>query len=203
MPVKILRHRGRQAMSTDALKAGFLVAQTNTGHDARAEPLASFAAASYAKTVDYAFRAVHETVLAAKRLADLYYARPVTFSYWDACSTGGREGLMSVQRFPADFDGVIAGAPVRNFVDTMVNYVWNARALDGVGLTLAKIKAVGAATLKRCDKFGEGMVADPTTCDFVPARDVRQCAPGEDADDCLTSAQAESRAENPGRHPAA
>jgi feruloyl esterase len=182
----------RQALSANAMKAGFLTAQTNTGHDARTEPLATFATASYARTVDYAFRAVHETVLTAKRLADRYYGRPVAYSYWDSCSTGGREGLMSVQRFPADFDGVIAGAPVRNFVDTMVNYVWNKHALDGVGLTLEKIKAVAAATLARCDKLGEGMLSNPTSCDFSPARDVRQCRVEEDAGDCLTAPQAEA-----------
>ncbi len=180
----------RQAISASALKVGFLTAQTNTGHDAAAEPLATFAATSYAKTVDYAFRAVHQTVQVARHLADRYYGRAVAFSYWDGCSTGGREGLMSVQRFPADFDGVIAGAPVRNFVDTMVDYVWNAQALEGTGVTSAKARTVSAAILGRCDPLHEGWVADPRKCDFAPSRDVRQCQAGENADDCLTPAQA-------------
>ncbi len=182
----------RQATSARALKAGFATAQTNTGHDAAREPLASFGA-SLPETIDYAFRAVHRTVQTAKRAAAMYYARPVTFSYWDSCSTGGREGLMEAQRFPADFDGVIAGAPVRNFVDTMVNYVWNAQALDGAGLTLDKVKAVGRALYDKCDAVDglkDGLIDDPRRCDFKPSRDVQQCAPGSDGTDCLTPAQA-------------
>ncbi len=184
----------RQATSAAALRAGFATAQTNTGHDAAREPLGSFAA-SLPETIDYAFRAVHRTVLAAKRAAAMYYERPVTFSYWDSCSTGGRQGLMEVQRFPADFDGVIAGAPVRNFVDTMVNYVWNAQALDGAGLTLDKVKTVGKAFVEKCDAVDglkDGVIDDPRRCDFKPARDVQQCAQGSDAADCLTPRQTQA-----------
>jgi hypothetical protein len=182
----------RQALSANALRAGFVTAQNNTGHEAAREPLATFSPGSLEKTIDYAFLAVHRTVVAAKALADLYYARPVAFSYWDSCSTGGRQGLMSAQRYPDDFDGIIAGAPVRNFVDTMVNYVWNAQALDGVGLTLAKMKTVADAVYARCDAqdgLKDGLIDDPRKCDFQPARDVAQCKPGEDGDACLTAAQ--------------
>ena len=99
---------------------GFATATTNTGHDAAAEPLATFAM-SYQKRVDYAFRAVHMTAVEAKRIAAAYYGRAAAFSYWDGCSTGGRQGLISAQRFPQDFDGIVAGAPVLNFVDTVTS----------------------------------------------------------------------------------
>lgn len=184
----------RQATSARALAAGFATAQTNTGHDAAREPLATFAA-SVPKTIDYAFRAVHRTVLTAKQAAATYYERPVTFSYWDSCSTGGREGLMEVQRFPADFDGVIAGAPVRNFTDTMINYVWNAQALDGAGLTLDKVKIVARALVEKCDAVDglkDGLIDDPRRCDFKPSRDVQQCTQGADGADCLTSRQSQA-----------
>jgi feruloyl esterase len=183
----------RQTLSANALRAGFVTAQTNTGHDAAREPLATFAPGSLQKTIDYAFRAVHRTVVAAKALADAYYGRPVTFSYWDSCSTGGRQGLMSAQRFPEDFDGIIAGAPVRNFVDTMVNYVWNAQSLDGVGLSVAKMKTVAEGAYARCDAqdgLRDGLIEDPRKCDFAPARDIAQCKAGEDGETCLTAAQA-------------
>ncbi|WP_163311974.1 tannase/feruloyl esterase family alpha/beta hydrolase, partial [Enterobacter cloacae] len=85
------------------LKQGFTTASTNTGHDATAEPLASFAA-DYQKRVDYAFRAVHLTASEAKRIANAYYRRPIRYSYWDGCSTGGRQGLIEAQRYPSDFD---------------------------------------------------------------------------------------------------
>jgi hypothetical protein len=185
----------RQGLSANALRAGFVTAQTNTGHDAAREPLATFSPGSLQKTIDYAFLAVHRTVVAAKALADSYYARPVAFSYWDSCSTGGRQGLMSAQRFPDDFDGIVAGAPVRNFVDTMVNYVWNAQALNGVGLTLAKMKTVADAAYTRCDAqdgLKDGLIDDPRKCDFQPSRDVAQCKADDDGESCLTAAQSKA-----------
>ena len=80
---------------------------------------------SYQKRVDYAFRAVHMTAVEAKRIVAAYYARAAAYSYWDGCSTGGRQGLISAQRFPQDFDGIVAGAPVLNFVDTVTRSLWN------------------------------------------------------------------------------
>jgi feruloyl esterase len=180
----------RRELSAAALRAGFLTAQQNTGHDASREPLGAFGS-NLQKTMDYAFRAVHETAVEAKRLGTAYYGHDVTYSYWDACSTGGRQGLMSVQRFPEDFDGVIAGAPVRNFVDTMVNYVWNAQALDGAGLTLAKMKTVAEAAYGRC-AGRDGLIEDPRKCDFSPARDVKTCPPGQDGEACLTPNEAKA-----------
>jgi feruloyl esterase len=99
---------------------------------------------------------------------------------------------MSAQRFPDDFDGILAGAPVSNFVDTMVNFIWNDRALRGVGLTAAKMNTVSDAVQARCDAadgLKDGLITDPRRCDISPARDLRQCAPGQDADDCLTEPQ--------------
>jgi feruloyl esterase len=184
---------GRRNTRHAALRAGFVVASTNTGHDAVREPLGTFAA-SIPKTIDYAFRAVHRTVEESKRITAAYYGRPAAYSYWDACSTGGRQGLVSAQRFPDDFDGILAGAPVSNFVDTMVNYVWNERALRGAGLTSAKVRTVADAVQARCDAgdgLRDGLIADPRRCDFDASRDVRRCAAGQDGGgDCLTEPQA-------------
>ena len=173
-----------------ALAAGFATAWTNTGHDARREPLASFAT-SEAKLVDYAFRAVHLTVVTGKAMAAAYYGRPAAASYWDGCSTGGRQGLMEAQRFPLDFDGVLAGAPVERFVDSQVVGLWNGLAMSGSGLTPDKLKTVGAAVSKMCAD-PSGLVIDPRRCQFDPARDVRQCAPGTDDGSCLTTGQADA-----------
>ena len=173
-----------------ALAAGFATAWTNTGHDARREPLASFAT-SEAKLVDYAWRAVHLTAVTAKGLMAAYYGRPAATSYWDGCSTGGRQGLMEAQRFPLDFDGVLAGAPVQRFVDSQVVGLWNGRAVSGSGLTLDKLKTVGTAVYKMCADPG-GLIADPRRCGFDPARDVAQCPPGTDDGSCLTSGQVDA-----------
>src|SRR5262245_5249952 len=129
----------RAMVRAAALRQGFVTATTNTGHDATKEPLASFAVDPQ-KVADYAFRAVHLTALAAKGIATRYYDRQIAYSYWDGCSTGGRQALISAQRFPGDFDGIVAGAPVLNFVDTTVTGLWNDRAMVSGTLTLAKKK---------------------------------------------------------------
>ena len=174
-----------------ALKMGFATATTNTGHDAGAEPLATFAM-SYQKRVDYAFRAVHMTAVEAKRIVAAYYARAAAYSYWDGCSTGGRQGLISAQRFPQDFDGIVAGAPVLNFVDTVTQSLWNGQEMVETPIPVAKMKLVADAAYARCDaKDGlkDGLIDDPRRCDFDPARDVAQCPAGQDGETCLTPAQ--------------
>lgn len=181
----------RPLYRANALKQGFATASTNTGHDAVAEPLAIFAL-SYQKRVDYAFRAVHLTAVEAKRIVAAYYARAASYAYWDGCSTGGRQGLISAQRFPQDFDGIVAGAPVLNFVDTVTQSLWNGLVLAEAPVPMAKMKLVADAAYARCDaKDGlkDGLIDDPRRCDFDPARDVAQCPAGQDGETCLTPAQ--------------
>jgi hypothetical protein len=91
-----------------ALKLGFAVTQTNTGHDAAREPLATFTVNSQ-KLIDYAFRSLHVTAETAKRVAAAYYGRRPDRSYYNGCSTGGRQGLIFAQRYPEDFDGLVVG----------------------------------------------------------------------------------------------
>ena len=181
----------RPLYRANALKQGFATATTNTGHDATAEPLSSFAA-SYQKRVDYAFRGVHLSAVEAKRIVAAYYARAASYSYWDGCSTGGRQGLISAQRFPQDFDGIVAGAPVLNFVDSVAQSLWNGQVLVETPVPLPKMKLVADAVYARCDAadgLKDGLIEDPRRCDFDPARDVAQCPAGQDGEACLTSAQ--------------
>jgi hypothetical protein len=107
-------HRNR------ALQNGFATANTNTGHDSRTEPGASFAYNNLQKTIDYAFRAVHLTATYSKQLIAEFYGQEADYAYWDGCSKGGRQGLVSAQRFPEDFDGIVAGAPAFDFTGTML-----------------------------------------------------------------------------------
>lgn len=177
----------RAAVRAAALRQGFVTATTNTGHDATKEPLASFAVDPQ-KTTDYAFRAVHLTALAAKGIATRYYDRPVAYSYWDGCSTGGRQGLISAQRFPGDFDGIVAGAPVLDFVDTTITGLWNARALADGPMTLDTLKLVADAVYAKCGGT-DGVIDDPRRCSFDPTRELPKCfgAPGAG---CVTESQA-------------
>jgi hypothetical protein len=174
-----------------ALRNGFVTASTNTGHDAATEPVASFAVNAQ-KRIDYAFRAVHLTATEGKRIAAAYYGHPPAYAYWDGCSTGGRQGLISAQRFPADFDGIVAGAPVLAFVNTVTQSLWNGLVLTDTPVPIEKMKLVAEAVYARCDaKDGlkDGLIDDPRNCDFDPARHVAQCAAGQDAPTCLTAAQ--------------
>jgi feruloyl esterase len=167
----------RVARRNAALAKGFAVTQTNTGHDADREPLASFAG-SPQKLADYAYRAVHVTAMTAKRVARAYYEAPPLRSYFDGCSTGGRQGLIAAQRFPEDFDGIVVGAPVLDFVGTMVHYSKVHRALAAAPLSDEKVRLVAEAVYKGCDAIdglADGLIADPRRCAFDPARDLPRC----------------------------
>lgn len=175
----------RIAASQHALKRGFVTTSTDTGHDAVVEPLGSFALNNLQKEIDYSFRAVHLTVETAKAIADRYYGAAPNFSYWEGCSTGGRQGLMSAQRFPQDFDGILAGAPVLNFSGTMTSYAWTQQALTKAPFSLATVELLGRKVYERCDNFDgltDGLIEDPRQCDFDPAQHLPQCDGTTEAD---------------------
>lgn len=187
---------GRVNARNTALRRGFAVAQQNTGHDAAIEPLGTFAV-NRQKLLDYAFRAVHITAETAKQIIRAHYGNAPRKSYFDGCSTGGRQGLMSAQRFPEDFDGIVVGAPVLNFTGTMMNAAWNARALAAAPLTLEKLKLVAARIYAKCDALDgltDGLIADPRRCPFDPAKDLPICASDAAVGDCLTQAEARTLA---------
>ncbi len=179
----------RIASSQHALKRGFATTYTDTGHDATVEPLGSFALNNLQKEIDYSFRAVHLTLETAKIIAARYYDAEPNFSYWDGCSTGGRQGLMSAQRFPDDFDGILAGAPVLNFSGTMVSYAWAQQALTKAPMSLAKVELLGRKVYERCDKLDgvvDGLIEDPRQCDFDPVQHLPRCE-GATGDQCFSA----------------
>ena len=171
-----------------AVSKGFAAAQTNTGHDGSREPLASFAAHPQ-KLSDYAYRAVHVTAVTAKALARAYYGAGPAYSYFDGCSTGGRQGLISAQRFPDDFDGIVVGAPVLDFTGTMMHYTQVHQALAKSPLDEALVRVLAEASHRKCDALdgvSDGIIADPRPCGFDPERDIPRCAAGAQAGTCLT-----------------
>ena len=177
----------RVALRHQALARGFAVASTNTGHDAAREPLGSFAINSQ-KLIDYAYRAVHVTAMTAKQIARGYYGARPERSYFDGCSTGGRQGLISAQRFPEDFDGIVVGAPVLDFTGTMSHYAVIHQALSAAPGLPAKAALVARHVYRKCDAIdgaSDGVIDDPRMCRINPAADVPQCTSG-DASDCLT-----------------
>jgi hypothetical protein len=188
-----LDDRGRATQRNEALALGFAFAQTNTGHDARKEPGATFVLSNPQKAVDYAYRAVHLTAITAKEITKEYYGAPVFHSYWNSCSNGGRQGLIEAQRFPEDFDGIVADSPWVDQTGFTIAAMWNQKAVAGAGLTPAKLALVADRVMAKCDAIDglkDGLIDDPRKCAFDPARDVAACRPGTDGAQCLTAAQA-------------
>ena len=102
------------------------MANSNTGHDAGAEPRATFAHEDLAAVIDFGHRAVHLTAVVSKTIVRAFYGRAASRAYFEGCSTGGRQGLMG-WRYPDDFDGIVAGAPVFDYQRLNVAHVWTAQ----------------------------------------------------------------------------
>jgi len=180
----------RVAHRNTAIAAGFTVSQTNTGHDAAREPLAAFTV-NPQKLLDYAFRSLHVTAETAKRVAAAYYGARPARSYYNGCSTGGRQGLIFAQRYPEDFDGLIVGAPALDHVGIRLRSIATYQALARAPIPAAKLKVLADRVYSRCDEkdgLKDGLIGDPRRCDFQPARDLPVCASGDGAD-CFTPAQ--------------
>ena len=179
---------GYAAMTT-ALGRGYATAATDTGHVGGG---ASFALGHPEKVIDFAWRAVHEMTETSKTIIAAYYDAAPQRSYWNACSAGGRQGMKEAQRFPADFDGIIAGAPGLDWTGRAAQAVLVDQALqkdEAARLSSAKAQLVHTAVLEACDaKDGvkDGVVDDPKRCAFDPG--VLQCK-GAEAASCLTPAQ--------------
>ncbi len=134
---------------------------------------------------------MHLTIQTAKELAAAYYDQPAAYSYWQGCFTGGRQGLMSAQRFPEDFDGIVVGAPVLNFTDIQIWGAWNAYAMSEAPISLEKIGIVADAVYDRCDKLDgveDGLLEDPRACDFEPREHLPICN-SDVSGRCLTEAE--------------
>src|SRR3984885_11257494 len=173
------------------LKAGFVTAATDTGHSAVTEPGASFAV-NRQKLLDFGFRSLHVTAEAAKMIARAYYGAGPSKSYYDGCSQGGREGLILAQRFPDDFDGILAGSPGLDNVGTMVARAYWMQGLAANPFPAAKLELLANRVYEQCDaKDGlkDGLIDDPRRCDFKPARDLPRCGEGADQPDCFTASQ--------------
>ena len=175
-----------------ALQEGYATASTDTGH---AGANASFAIGHPEKVIDFAYRAVHEMAVKSKAIIATFYGRAPRFSYWTGCSTGGRQALMEAQRYPEDFDGIIAGAPANNQTQLCAwRIAVEARILQSPASVVppAKLVLLNRAVLAACDAIDgvtDGLLTDPHQCQFDPA--TLLCR-GADRDDCLTAQQIEA-----------
>jgi feruloyl esterase len=176
----------------------FALATTDMGHTGGMD--GSFGDDNHLR-IDFAYRGVHLTALAAQALITRFYGRTARFSYFTGCSDGGREALMEAQRFPADFNGIAAGAPAMNFTTQNTFYhAWNALRNTGPDgkpiLTAGDLPLLHQAALLVCDTadgLKDGLISNPFACQPAPER--VSCKPGPNTGPCLTPAKVEAARE--------
>jgi len=177
------------AALADGLKRGYATASTNTGHEGGS---GRFALGQPQKVIDFGYRAVHEMTGAAKHLVRQFYQRAARHAYWNGCSAGGRQGLQSAQRYPQDYDGIVAGAPALDWTgraSSALRVAAAVRATNDAALDAAALNTLRAGALAACDAadgVADGVIADPPHCRFDPG--VLQCGAGGAAA-CLSPAQ--------------
>jgi len=172
----------------NALAAGYAAASTDTGHTGPS----SNTFANEDVLIDFAHRAIHEATVAAKTTVNGFYGNAPRFSYFAGCSTGGRQALTAAQRYPEDFNGIVAGAPASHTSTQAFGQIWFAQALgDPAGaLPREKLALVHDAVLNACDGLDgakDGVLENPLACTFDPK--VLACKAGSDPASCLTDAQ--------------
>ena len=170
---------------------GYATAATDTGHTGSGID-ARWALGHPQKIVDFGYRAIHEMTRAGKATTRAFYGQAPRHAYFASCSNGGRQALMEAQRFPADYDGILAGAPANFWTHLLSDALWNARALTaeaGSYIPPSKLPAIASAVNAACDAqdgVTDGILNDPRQCHFDPAS--LQCKQS-DTDQCLTGAQ--------------
>jgi feruloyl esterase len=146
--------------------------------------------------IDWSFRATHVAALAGKAITAWFYGREPNFSYFHGCSTGGRQGMIEAQRFPWDFDGIIAGAPPFSETDTLMHILWGERSIlekNGKPILEANdLRLIHRAVLRQCDMddgVNDGIISNPPSCHFDP--EMLICA-HEENDSCLSTRKIEA-----------
>jgi feruloyl esterase len=183
----------------EALGRGYATSSTDTGHVGGS---GSFALGHQEKLIDFGYRSEHEMTVKSKAIIKAFYGNAPQFSYWNGCSTGGRQGLKEAQMFPDDYDGIIAGAPANR--TAMSLWVASAVLKDKASyIPAAKYPAIHQAALNACDALDgvkDGLIEDPRQCKFDPK--VLLCK-GEDNASCLTAPQLEAvrKIYSPGKNP--
>ena len=170
-----------------ALRLGYATAGTDTGHQT---PGGEWAIGHPEKMVDFGYRSTHEMTLKAKQIVKAFYDRSAQYSYFKGCSTGGRMAMMEAQRYPDDYDGIIAGSLANRHI-----HMWTAGVERSVELVrhpegaISKEQAALVNTLvtTKCDTLHEGFLNDPRSCkvDFAELK----CKAGASGDSCLTDPQ--------------
>lgn len=177
------------AALADALRRHYAAANTDTGHTVNS---GKFALGHPEKVIDFGYRAVHEMSVKAKAIVSAYYGSAPKFSYWNGCSTGGRQALQEAQKYPEDYDGIVAGAPANNTTRMTMMQLNVGQAIhkdEASYIPASKFKAIHDAVIAACDAgdgVKDGVLENPTHCKFDPQE---LACKRDDVDNCLTTAQ--------------
>ena len=176
----------------NGIALGYATASSDTGHtgsDLR------FGAGHPEKVIDWGYRATHVTAEDAKRILRAYYGRPELHAYFNGCSTGGEQALQEAQRFPQDYDGILAGDPGNDRIELNAAFLWSHRSTHSEGkpiLDEAALQLLHRAALQACDAadgLKDGVIANPLSCHFDPSSLL--CGRGHQ-EECLSREQIEA-----------
>lgn len=185
---------GGATMLNKAVGQGYVGVQTDAGHKPAAG-LQPWVHKQPEKLVDFGHRANHLTAVVAKQVIAAHYGKPAKYAYFFGCSNGGREGLMEASRYPGDYDGIIAGAPARRYLEVLTKLIWNHDAVlgsSGAPKLADKLGLIHSSVIEKCDALDgvkDGLLENPLACRFEPKE--LQCK-GDDGPGCLTSAEVEA-----------
>ncbi|PYH95299.1 feruloyl esterase B precursor [Aspergillus ellipticus CBS 707.79] len=175
---------------------GFAVISTDTGHSS-GEPDGRWAYHHPEMVIDWAWRALHGSVVIGKDLTASYYDQPAEYSYYSGCSTGGRQGLKEIQAFPEDFDGALIGAPAWDISVLAPFVAWfgaqNSPLNSSHHLSYDLVSALRSEIVRQCDPqdgLTDGIIMDPRACDF--RLEAMLCKSSSNSSSCLTPAQMET-----------
>jgi pimeloyl-ACP methyl ester carboxylesterase len=181
------------------IRAGYATASTDTGHPASVGgtfALNPDGTLNMPVIADFAERSLRELVVKAKAVINAYYSKAPAYSYWNGCSTGGRQGLMAAQRFPDEYDGLVIGAPAINWDRFIAAELWPAIVMNstlGGPIAASKLNAVTKAAVAACDQrdgVADGVINDPRKCTYDPG--ALACKAGDDLASCLSPAEADA-----------
>jgi pimeloyl-ACP methyl ester carboxylesterase len=197
-------YAGTVGIAADSVKQGFVGVQTDTGH--AGSPLSgafgmlSPGLPNTALQTDFAYRSEHLMAVIGKQLVKAYYGQDPVRSYWFGCSTGGRQGLMMAQRYPDDYDAILAGAPAIHWDRFQAYQIWPQVVMRqelGAAMSPAKLALATQRAVAACDAtdgVSDGVIDDPRSCTYDPTKDAgvtkANCAAGDGT--CLSPAEATS-----------
>jgi hypothetical protein len=185
------------------VQSGYATASTDTGHAAAVPALGALDGSfgfdangnlAWGLIEDFSYRSLHQLAIKSQALIKAYYGSPAQYTYWNGCSTGGRQGLAMAQRYPNDYDGILAGAPAINWDRFQIAQLWGQTVQKedaGGPIAACKLSLATSAALAACDAsdgVADGVLRDPRTCKFDPQALV--CGAGQSGCGCLTAGEA-------------